>query len=47
MGSGKKGTIDEEEYLLQSITKLAGRLAASQGLSGDSKITGLSDDLLL
>lgn len=25
VGSGRKGTVDEEEYLLKSITKLVGR----------------------
>ena len=31
VGSGRKGTVDEEEYLLKSLTKLAGRLATAQG----------------
>ena len=31
VGSGRKGTVDEEEYLLKSLTKLAGRLATTQG----------------
>ncbi|KAI0264133.1 IKI3 family-domain-containing protein [Gloeopeniophorella convolvens] len=30
VGSGRKGTVDEEEYLLKSLTKLAARLAATQ-----------------
>ncbi|KAH9985168.1 IKI3 family-domain-containing protein [Russula vinacea] len=30
VGSGRKGTVDEEEYLLKSLTKLAGRLATAQ-----------------
>ncbi|KAI0253762.1 IKI3 family-domain-containing protein [Lactifluus subvellereus] len=30
VGSGRKGTVDEEEYLLKSLTKLAGRLATTQ-----------------
>src|SRR5712675_189037 len=33
VGSGRKGTVDEEEYLLKSLTKLAARLATSQGTS--------------
>lgn len=33
VGSGRKGTVDEEEYLLKSLTKLAGRLATAQGAS--------------
>ena len=32
VGSGRKGTVDEEEYLLKSLTKLAGRLATTQGV---------------
>ena len=31
VSSGRKGTVDEEEYLLKSLTKLAGRLATTQG----------------
>ena len=31
VGSGRKGTVDEEEYLLKSLTKLAARLATAQG----------------
>lgn len=31
VGSGRKGTVDEEEYLLKSLTKLAGRLVTAQG----------------
>ncbi|KIJ66069.1 hypothetical protein HYDPIDRAFT_174791 [Hydnomerulius pinastri MD-312] len=31
VGSGRKGTVDEEEYLLRSITKLVTRCAATQG----------------
>jgi elongator complex protein 1 len=31
IGSGRKGTVDEEEYLLKSLIKLAGRLTATQG----------------
>lgn len=30
VGSGRKGTVDEEEYLLKSITKLVGRFSATQ-----------------
>ena len=35
VGSGRKGTVDEEEYLLKSLTKLAGRLATTQGTLRD------------
>lgn len=31
VGSGRKGTVDEEEYLLKSLTKLAGKLTTAQG----------------
>ena len=31
VGSGRKGTVDEEEYLLKSLTKLAGKLSEAQG----------------
>ena len=31
VGSGRKGTVDEEEYLLKSLTKLAGKLSETQG----------------
>lgn len=31
VGSGRKGTVDEEEYLLKSLVKLAGRLITAQG----------------
>lgn len=31
LGSGRKGTVDEEEYLLKSLTKLVERCAATQG----------------
>ncbi|KAI9454947.1 IkappaB kinase complex IKAP component [Russula earlei] len=31
VGSGRKGTVDEEEYLLKSLTKLAARLETTQG----------------
>lgn len=31
VGSGRKGTVDEEEYLLKSITKLVGKFTAMQG----------------
>ena len=30
IGSGRKGTVDEEEYLLKSITKLVVRWTATQ-----------------
>ncbi|TFK65584.1 IkappaB kinase complex, IKAP component [Pluteus cervinus] len=30
VGSGKKGTVDEEEYLLRSVTKLVGRFSATR-----------------
>ncbi len=33
VGSGRKGTVDEEEYLLKSLTKLAGKLSEAQGAS--------------
>jgi len=32
MGSGRKGTADEEEYLLKSVTKLVGRFDTLQGM---------------
>ncbi|EIW80500.1 pol II transcription elongation factor [Coniophora puteana RWD-64-598 SS2] len=31
VGSGRKGTVDEEEYLLRSVTKLVSRFTAVQG----------------
>ncbi|KAG8220454.1 IKI3 family-domain-containing protein [Butyriboletus roseoflavus] len=31
VGSGRKGTVDEEEYLLKSISKLVGRWTVTQG----------------
>jgi elongator complex protein 1 len=31
LGSGRKGTVDEEEYILKSVTKLVERCAATQG----------------
>lgn len=31
LGSGRKGTVDEEEYLLKSLTKLVERCATTQG----------------
>jgi elongator complex protein 1 len=37
VGSGRKGTVDEEEYLLKSLTKLASRLATAQGTSRDDR----------
>ena len=33
VGSGRKGTVDEEEYLLKSLTKLAAKLSEAQGAS--------------
>jgi len=30
VGSGRKGTVDEEEYLLKSLVKLVGRLTTAQ-----------------
>jgi len=33
VASGRKGTVDEEEYLLKSLTKLAGKLSEAQGAS--------------
>ncbi|OCH92072.1 IkappaB kinase complex IKAP component [Obba rivulosa] len=30
IGSGRKGTVDEEEYLLKSVTKLVGRFTSTQ-----------------
>jgi hypothetical protein len=31
VGSGRKGTVDEEEYLLKSVTKLVDRFLMTQG----------------
>ena len=31
VGSGRKGTVDEEEYLLKSLVKLASRIITAQG----------------
>ncbi|KAG1835906.1 pol II transcription elongation factor [Suillus subalutaceus] len=31
LGSGRKGTVDEEEYILKSVTKLVERCATTQG----------------
>ncbi len=33
VGSGRKGTVDEEEYLLRSVTKLVTRFNTTQGTS--------------
>jgi elongator complex protein 1 len=33
IGSGRKGTVDEEEYLLKSITKLVEKFAVTIGMS--------------
>jgi elongator complex protein 1 len=33
IGSGRKGTVDEEEYLLKSITKLVEKFAVTKGES--------------
>ena len=32
VGSGRKGTVDEEEYLLKSVAKLVGRFNTTQGM---------------
>jgi len=40
VGSGRKGTVDEEEYLLKSVTKLVSRWTATQRkISGPSGCT--------
>lgn len=31
VGSGRKGTVDEEEYLLKSVTKLVDRFLMTEG----------------
>lgn len=31
MGSGRKGTVDEEEYLVRSVSKLVDRFLMTQG----------------
>jgi len=31
VGSGRKGTVDEEDYLLRSLTKLSERFRTTQG----------------
>ena len=31
IGSGRKGTVDEEEYLLKSMTKLVDRFSGTRG----------------
>jgi elongator complex protein 1 len=36
VGSGRKGTVDEEEYLLKSITKLVARFGTTQGMHCDT-----------
>ncbi|KAF8661467.1 hypothetical protein AX16_001304 [Volvariella volvacea WC 439] len=33
VGSGRKGTVDEEEYLLKSVTKLVGRFSITRDLA--------------
>ena len=33
VGSGRKGTVDEEEYLLKSVVKLVDRFKITQGKS--------------
>lgn len=33
VGSGRKGTVDEEEYLLKSVTKLVDKFLMTQGQS--------------
>ncbi|PFH52192.1 hypothetical protein AMATHDRAFT_74468 [Amanita thiersii Skay4041] len=35
VGSGRKGTVDEEEYLLKSVTKLVSRFRTTRGEAGD------------
>ncbi|KAG6888546.1 hypothetical protein C0992_008245 [Termitomyces sp. T32_za158] len=35
VGSGRKGTVDEEEYLLKSLTKLAARFVTIQAEARD------------
>lgn len=42
VGSGRKGTVDEEEYLLKSITKLVARFNTTQGAYFDIKISLLT-----
>ena len=37
MGSGRKGTVDEEEYLLKSVTKLVDRFLLTRGESYNSE----------
>jgi len=32
VGSGRKGTVDEEEYLLRSVSKLVERFNVTQGM---------------
>jgi elongator complex protein 1 len=39
IGSGRKGTVDEEEYLLKSVTKLVGRFNTVQGMFRDRAST--------
>lgn len=39
VGSGRKGTVDEEEYLLKSITKLVGRFNSTQSMPRRHQLT--------
>jgi elongator complex protein 1 len=32
IGSGRKGTVDEEEYLLKSVSKLVEKFAVTKGM---------------
>lgn len=41
VGSGRKGTVDEEEYLLKSVTKLTTRFDGTQGASQVPSVTAL------
>jgi len=47
VGSGRKGTVDEEEYLLQSIVKMCARLTTIQGTRGNAKVPLISEDPVL
>jgi elongator complex protein 1 len=44
LGSGRKGTVDEEEYLLKSLTKLVERCAATQGKRARIFLLDVADD---
>ncbi|KAG6877593.1 hypothetical protein C0992_009639 [Termitomyces sp. T32_za158] len=48
VGSGRKGTVDEEEYLLKSLTRLAARFVTIQGMITHAFVkvsTSTRDDL--